>query len=189
MQIKIVILNIEQGLINKQARRARRLNSGNKLQGINGMCYGTNKMILSDSNNSDSHSIDTCDIYLGSGGGAGYQNKGTAGGGAIIIECENGIFIGENASIIADGENSLDTYDSGCGGGGSIYIKTNTIVNNGIISAIGGINANGLNGCGSGGMGRIRIDCAGDKLEPTGNEKGIIRPRVGYSEVSKTRVS
>lgn len=112
-------------------------------------------------------------IYLGSGGGASFDYRGTNGGGAVIIVCQKSIIIEENAKISVNGENVTDARNkwSGCGSGGSIYLKSPKIINNGLISAVGGKNKpSGSNyqrkdiRSGSGGNGRIRIDCSKENL-------------------------
>ena len=100
------------------------------------------------------------ELLLGSGGGSGnIGSDGTNGGGAIIIECTESIFIGKSSGIIANGVNDKKSIWCGCGSGGSIHLKAPIIVNNGKIEAIGGVNMNGENVSGAGGYGRIRIDC------------------------------
>ena len=81
-------------------------------------------------------------VYLGSGGGAGDGNwymNGTNGGGAIIIKCLINILMGNNSYIQANGGDNLHPkYVTGCGSGGSIYLSSPKITNNGYIQAIGG---------------------------------------------------
>ena len=104
-------------------------------------------------------------VNLCSGGGCGSEicknHIESIGGDAIIIECDESIVISKGASIMANGENEKHFYGSGCGSGGSIFLKAPKIVNDGLIQAIGGINRNGNGGYGAG-MGRIRIDCEKD---------------------------
>ena len=129
--------------------------------GKGGLIYGNNELTK---------------IYLGSGGGGGHKSNGTSGGGAIIIECEDNIIIGKNSYICANGENSTNNNGIiGCGSGGSIYLKSPNIINNGFIQAIGGINNNKLGG--NGGFGRIRIDCKNEIISNI--EKSNILPKVG----------
>ena len=120
-------------------------------------------------------------VYLGSGGGACGVAYGSNGGGAIVIKCETEIIIDKNALIVCDGQ-SIGTDAShncsGCGSGGSICLKALKIVNKGVISAIGGKNKNGKKNEGSGGMGRIRIDC--DKKNKRFLSLRNITPKVGY---------
>ena len=156
-----------------------------KLDGKGGCTYGNNKMNK---------------IYLGSGGGSGYYSNGTNGGGAIIIKCKNKLLIANNGKIIANGENASgrgvgvnvninidineDGCDSGCGSGGSIYIRCMDIVHRGEICAIGGRNIKGIELYGAGGDGRIRIDCSEKSkksIERNCKRNGaVIMPRVGY---------
>ena len=134
------------------------------------------------------------EIYLGSGGGGYYCHNilskdvsvnGTNGGGVIIIKCKHKIVIENNAFITANGENNTQSEKAGCGSGGSIYLKAPTIVNNGTISALGGVNKRGTrNKHGAGGDGRIRIDCnqhSCDLLKPQNNKQ--ILPKIGFFRV------
>ena len=70
-------------------------------------------------------------LYLGSGGGGCMKINGTNGGGALMIECENGIVIHKNAIISVNGEFCQDNTRVGCGSGGSIYLKAPKILNYG----------------------------------------------------------
>ena len=113
--------------------------------GEGGDSYGSEKLFEVNGNN----------VQLGSGGGAGsdlikWYNGGN-GGGAIVIECEDAIVIKKGAIITANGD--VGDY-GGCGSGGSIYLKTPMLVNCGKINAVGGKGQYG-----SGGVGRIRVDC------------------------------
>ena len=154
-------------------------------RGMTGNCYGDDQLST---------------IHLGSGGSGcqsynlfksafsdddslkeKYNFRGTNGGGSIVIECTKNIIIEKGGKILANGENE-NNYWSGCGSGGSIYLKAKQIINNGLIQAIGGknivtrrvfnMNKNSTRG-GQGGMGRIRIDC---------NVLGYgkIKPEVGH---------
>ena len=115
-------------------------------------------------------------VYLGSGGGGGSLHHGTNGGGAIIINCKNEIIVGVDASITANGgyRIGIDAKSHGCGSGGSIYLKSPSITNNGYIHALGGSWWNG----GNGGFGRIRIDCKKDIIKQL--NKTSILPSVGF---------
>ena len=77
----------------------------------------------------------------GNGDGGGEEMRGTAGGGAIIIECKERLVVCDGGVICANGENNYQVNTKkGCGSGGSIYIKAPKVVNEGIICAIGGRN-------------------------------------------------
>ena len=109
---------------------------------------------------------------------------GSNGGGATIIECYQSIIINKGASITANGENVDCNEWSGCGSGGSIWIRAPIIKNNGIISAVGGKNIfkDAKSGKkplgGSGGNGRIRIDC--DKAK---SKLGNIKPNYFIKDI------
>ena len=152
--------------------------------GKGGISYGNSEIKLIGNNNNK--------LLLGSGGGCGHDTHnayyGTNGGGSIIIECKNNIIIENNSNILTNGENRKDNIYSGCGSGGTIYLKAGkVIVNNGLISSIGGINKNGPNGPGAGGFGRIRIDCTKENkikyIDNTNNYTGIFRPKIGFIDL------
>ena len=119
------------------------------LGGKGGISFGNSKLSL----------IANKGIYMGSGGGG---INGTCGGGIIIIQCTKWIkLLSKNCKIIANGENAIqsatnnnnNTNDKndfgnvkmyvGCGSGGSIYLRTPVLLNNGSIEAIGGRNVFG----------------------------------------------
>ncbi len=90
----------------------------------------------------------------GGGGNASSGHGGGGGGGAILIASSGTITI--TGSIIANGgQSSGYWYDDGGGGsGGAVKLVANTIVGNGTISAIGGVQCCNV----SGGFGRIRLE-------------------------------
>ena len=59
------------------------------------------------------------------------------------------------------------------------------VVNNGVVEVVGGVNENGPNGWGSGGMGRIRVDCSKNGKEKfiDGNRLGVFRPKIGCLKI------
>ncbi len=93
---------------------------------------------------------------LGSGGGndvSAGANSGGLGGGAIILNVTGTTTV--SGTIVANGGNGQQCYESGGGAGGSINITT------GVLAGNGSITANGGNGCfygGGGGGGRIAIN-------------------------------
>ena len=114
-------------------------------------------------------------LFFGSGGGSGSSsggfNTGGAGGdgGGIVYIAADGLTIGANGSINANGSNGGDGYliasnDSylagggGGGGGGSIYLGGSTTfsIGTGKVTASGG--AGGVGGGGTAGDGRIRLE-------------------------------
>lgn len=120
-------------------------------------------------------------VYCGSGGGNSKFGFGSAGGGGIMIECEGNIRIENGATIIANGGDLKQDSLNGCGSGGTIWIRAKEVKNDGLISAVGGINKNGKGGDGVGGMGRIRI--AGEiKSSGANGPGGKIEPQVDVSK-------
>ena len=110
----------------------------------------------------------------GSGGGSGAaingysSGAGGGGGGDLSIYSCNPIIIGVHGEVRVDGGNGGNGFQKGSGGGGgsggTIYFVSRLIVNNGIISAQGGlggicpgISSPCMQG-GNGGQGRIRFD-------------------------------
>lgn len=92
-------------------------------------------------------------VDLGSAGGIGANEPGTAGGGAIRLTVAGALV--HNGLISANGGSRPLTH-GGCGSGGSIWLTASALSGIGLISAAGGT---GLADCdgGSGGGGRIAI--------------------------------
>ncbi len=90
----------------------------------------------------------------GSGGGADPQGNigGGAGGGVILIACQNTLTV--NGLIRANGGAGYDGYpqDTAGGSGGGIRLVSDTLSGTGTITALGG------GGYKAGGLGRIRIE-------------------------------
>lgn len=87
-------------------------------------------------------------IFLGGGGGAGHSNQddlghGGNGGGIVIVRAEN--IVSNNFSIIANGNDGVESTIDGSGGGGAggaIFLDVNTSVEKLMLSAAGGNGAN-----------------------------------------------
>jgi hypothetical protein len=93
-------------------------------------------------------------VDLGSAGGTGVGQAGTAGGGALQLTVGGSLTV--NGSISANGT-SLSAYGhQGTGSGGSIWLTAGTLQGMGTISANGGNNSSYDDG-GGGGGGRIAI--------------------------------
>jgi hypothetical protein len=92
-------------------------------------------------------------VDLGSAGGIGAGEPGTAGGGAIRLTIAGALV--HNGTISANG-GSNPARHGGCGSGGSIWLTAASISGSGLVSAAGGT---GLGDCdgGSGGGGRIAM--------------------------------
>jgi hypothetical protein len=92
-------------------------------------------------------------VDLGSAGGVGSGDLGTAGGGAIRFTVSGSL--AHNGLISANGGSNPPTH-GGCGSGGSIWLTATSLSGQGLITAAGGT---GLAGCdgGSGGGGRVAI--------------------------------
>lgn len=103
---------------------------------------------------------DLSSIFLGSGGGGGYEDgsgatggAGASGGGSITIYART---ITSPTSIVANGDNGQDvsSYDGGSGAGGSILICSFAPnIGTDKLSVVGGSTGSG----GAGGKGRIAI--------------------------------
>ena len=111
-------------------------------------------------------------VYLGSGGGcdadSGTWRYGGNGGGVVVIKCDDAIIIENGCTISANGTRD-NTYGGG-GSGGSVYLHAPNIVNNGKVTAIGGSPTHG----GSGGFGRIRVDCNKEHQKQLGNNANFV---------------
>lgn len=104
----------------------------------------------------------------GGGGNTGYPGGGGGGGGGSILIASSGT-ITVTGAINANGGNGASSSfargsTGGGGSGGSVRLIANTIAGNGSISATGSIagtnNFNNTDGSlGSGGNGRIRLEC------------------------------
>ena len=115
-------------------------------------------------------------VDLGSAGGTGFDEAGTAGGGAIRLTVSGSLT--HNGLISANG-GSDPTEHGGCGSGGSIWVNASTLSGAGHITAAGGT---GLADCdgGSGGGGRIAVyygtlagfDLTRQLSAPAGGPKG-----------------
>jgi hypothetical protein len=92
-------------------------------------------------------------VDLGSAGGTGAGEPGSAGGGAIRFTAAGTLLL--NGAISANGV-SLTPGHGGCGSGGSIWLTTGTLQGNGSISANGGTGRSDCDG-GGGGGGRIAL--------------------------------
>ena len=108
---------------------------------------------------------------LGSGGGAGNQVVGAAGGGAMTIRALGNIV--NNGTISADGSASIASptpgWYSGAGSGGSVFLVCNSLSGSGILTAEGG-NGNSVNySSGGGGGGRISVVYTTTQGLPLGN--------------------
>jgi len=114
--------------------------------------------------------------YGGASGGAGGGVFKLVAGGTITVDLEG--------AIRADGGVGGKCQDigavgaGGAGAGGAIWLSAPSVVNNGIVSAMGGVNCF-LNGGdaedGLGGDGRIRVDVVGG-VAPT----GVFTPAIGH---------
>ena len=150
--------------------------------GDGGNTYGDSKLF----------SIDGKNVYLGSGGGCGYgslkYHDGRRGGGAIIINCSNMINISEGCLVSVDGESAYGTLGGG-GSGGSVYLRAPTIVHQGKISAVGGIQKS-LRQNGDGGMGRIRLDCNEEcrikNIKLVRSDPKYFKPHVEFVQIYST---
>jgi hypothetical protein len=112
----------------------------------------------------------------GSGGGGGGGLGGGGGGGAILIAASN---VTINGSVVANGGNGVSSggfgNSSGAGSGGGIRIYANSLRGSGSLSASGGsfsaVTYWGSGVSGSGGNGRIRVDCIDNQFGGTvGNQ-------------------
>lgn len=129
-------------------------------------CGDISEKAMGGMNNKDFYTISKR-TKLGGGGGAGVENKtlnkvgtkGGNGGGIVIIIA--GKILSNNGKIIADGENVLSMASAsagGGGGGGVIFIDTDLLSGNCLLSAKGGKggdtydNRTGAGGGGSGGL-------------------------------------
>jgi hypothetical protein len=92
-------------------------------------------------------------VDLGSAGGIGNGELGSAGGGAIRFTVAGTLLL--NGAISANGV-SLTPGHGGCGSGGSIWLTTGTLQGSGSISANGGTGRSDCDG-GGGGGGRIAL--------------------------------
>jgi hypothetical protein len=92
-------------------------------------------------------------VDLGSAGGIGNGEPGSAGGGAIRFTVAGTLLL--NGAISANGV-SLTPGHGGCGSGGSIWLTTGTLQGSGSISANGGTGRSDCDG-GGGGGGRIAL--------------------------------
>ncbi|MBI1224160.1 MAG: PKD domain-containing protein [Bacteroidetes bacterium] len=127
-------------------------------------------------------------IFMGGGGGAGHfddtgaGSSGANGGGIAIVLAK--IIFGNGFSISANGENASLAHGDGAGGGGaggSILIKSNSIVGSLSIEAKGGDggnvnnNADRCDGTGGGGSGGLLITNAGafTQINLLGGQPGV----------------
>jgi hypothetical protein len=92
-------------------------------------------------------------VDLGSAGGTGNGEPGSAGGGAIRFTVAGTLLL--NGTISANGV-SFTPGHGGCGSGGSIWLTTGTLQGSGSISANGGTGRSDCDG-GGGGGGRIAL--------------------------------
>jgi hypothetical protein len=92
-------------------------------------------------------------VDLGSAGGTGAGQPGSAGGGAIRFTVAGTLLL--NGAISANGVSLTPGY-GGCGSGGSIWLTTGTLQGSGSISANGGTGRSDCDG-GGGGGGRIAL--------------------------------
>ena len=82
-------------------------------------------------------------ICLGSGGGGGHNDDEFGGNGGGILQINaNNIIIENNGGIYCNGGKGIG--NAGSGSGGTIYIKCNNIINNGLITSIS-LNSNFMN--------------------------------------------
>ena len=133
-------------------------------QVLPGACYGDDRLSM---------------LYCGSGGGSGDgEAKGGNGGGGLVIICRTSMTIEQGGLVSANGRYGKNSgwSQGGCGSGGSIYIKTPILINDGNIEVKGGSNENG-HAEGDGGYGRIRIDCNNTEK---GMGNGKITPKIGF---------
>ena len=154
----------------KNSKNSKNGNDGDVTYGKGGNSYGKAELF----------ELNGLNVHLGSGGGAGsditkWYNGGN-GGGAIIIECDDAIVIKKGCVISANG--SKKNSHGGCGSGGSIYLKAPIIVNQGHVTAMSSRRLHG-----SGGFGRIRVDCneniakelkSGTNFEPNIEYNGLL---------------
>ena len=101
----------------------------------------------------------------------------------VIVECTYKLQIQANARIECNGTSGKVQYGGsggGAGSGGSIYLKAGTVVNQGVIEAVGGTNA------WQGGDGRIRIDCDNSKKQKINQDKGTVIPKIGHQDAYNT---
>ena len=127
--------------------------------------------------------LDPLEPGSGAGGGSGGEacggGGGGGGGGIIKLSVLGDLRLGTNSVISANGGNGGTDDDASCGGGGggsggTIWLRANNFLNDGLISAQGGIGIGGLSNIGPvGGYGRVRID----QEDPTGT--GLELPRSG----------
>jgi hypothetical protein len=92
-------------------------------------------------------------VDLGSAGGTGAGEPGTAGGGAICLTVSGALTL--NGALSANGAYNPPGY-SGAGSGGSIWLTAGTLQGTGTLSAIGGSSSSADDG-GGGGGGRIAV--------------------------------
>jgi hypothetical protein len=92
-------------------------------------------------------------VDLGSAGGTGFTEPGSAGGGAIRLTVAGTLTV--NGSISANGASDTPGH-GGCGSGGSIWLTTDRLQGSGSILANGGTGRSDCDG-GAGGGGRIAL--------------------------------
>jgi hypothetical protein len=92
-------------------------------------------------------------VDLGSAGGTGSSEPGSAGGGAIHLTVGGALTV--NGTVSANGVSDTPGH-GGCGSGGSIWLTTGTLQGSGSISANGGTSRFNCDG-GAGGGGRIAL--------------------------------
>lgn len=92
-------------------------------------------------------------VSIGAAGAGGCNGgQGGAGGGGLALYCKEGIFIGPNGKIVANGG---DGTSGGGGGSGGVVILASeaSVVNTGTLEAQGGKGGSSSYSCGAGGGG------------------------------------
>ncbi len=100
-------------------------------------------------------------LGFGGGGGVGYANYGGNGGGLVVLGGKT-VIVESGAKVTSNGQDGVSSNGVACyyagggaGAGGSVAIFAETVVNGGVIEAIGGKGMTGFGGNGNGGDGGL----------------------------------